>query len=82
MTVGKKQFEIRKDIWKKLHSETTGHFITALQFDDEKSYKNAQKYFNESIQATLSLVLEEIETGYESGNFYETLKSLIIKFEL
>jgi len=54
------------DLWLKLTGETTGHFITALQFwgDSKKDYEEAIRYFNERLRSQLQSVFEEIKTQH------------------
>lgn len=60
------------DKWLRLTGETSEHFVTALQFDDEKSYKEAVRYFKESFEYALTQqrteLLEEIK-GMKVGEF-------------
>lgn len=63
------------DCWKNLTGETSEHFVTALQFDDEKSYKEAVRYFKESFEFALTQqrieLLEEIKTRIDTWGGFE-----------
>jgi len=61
-----KQKPKKLDCWLKLTGETSEHFVTALQYDfeSEKSYKEAVRYFKKSFEYALTQqrtgLLEEI----------------------